>query len=82
MKQIIVVKPKSLDKESKDLLKKDGIIVIEHEDPSAVRVITQLEGLDGNDIFMCAIDAIQRSTYKESANLFGTNMLKLFKPKS
>lgn len=58
MKQIIVVKPNSITKESKLLLKEEDVIVIEHENPNEVRVINTIDGFVSDDVFNCAIDAI------------------------
>ena len=58
MKQIIIVKPDTILPEQKAMLEKNSIIVIEHPNPAEVRLITSMEGFDGNDVFMAAIEAI------------------------
>ena len=62
MKQLIVIKPNGISPEDKALLKESGVIVIEHENPSEVRVINQTEGFEGNDLFNALIDAVKTSS--------------------
>lgn len=79
MKQIIVVKPNSLDEANKKLLTDAGIVLIEHENPNEVRVITQVEGLEGDDVFNCAIDAIRGTNNTDLTKiLFAKGMLEKF----
>ena len=59
MKQIIVTKPNSLSAEDKATLKENDIILIEHENPSEVRVISQIEGFEGDDLFDSLVETIK-----------------------
>lgn len=58
MKQILIVKPSTISDAQKAQLDKNGIIIIEHINPAEVRLITSMDGFDGNDVFMAAIEAI------------------------
>ncbi len=83
MKQIIVIKPKSISQEDKDVLLKNGCIVIENPNPSAVRIINSYDGLEGDDIFNAAIDAISDPSIASIVRTeFANNILKAFKIKS
>lgn len=63
MKQIIVVKPNSISEEQKQFLRENNCIVIEHLNPSEVRIISLMEGFDGDDFLNSMIEAIQKSSY-------------------
>lgn len=69
MKQIIVVKPNSVSEESKKLLKEENCILIEHENPSEVRVICLTEGLEGDDLFNSMVETIQMQGYSVKGEL-------------
>lgn len=58
MKQIIIVQPKSISAIDKQKLSKSGTIVIEHQDPDKVRVITPMEGAEVNDMCLSALEAL------------------------
>lgn len=58
MKQILIVKPETISEEEKEKLKANSIVVVEHPEPSEVRIVTTMDGFDGNDVFMAAIEAI------------------------
>ena len=76
MKQIIVVTPNSISTEGKNLLLKEGIILIEHEDPTKVRVINNIDGFEGDDIFNCLVDAISGTTNTTlTRELLGRNLI-------
>lgn len=62
MKQIVVVKPKTLSAKDKGKLTKGGYLVIEHEMPSEVRIIQKTEGINGDVILLSAMKALV-STY-------------------
>ena len=72
MKQIVVVKHNSMSEEDRKRLRDEGVILIEHENPSEVRVIHQLEGLEGDDLFNSLIEvvgtsnAMVKSTFTET----------------
>lgn len=63
MKQIIVVKPNSISEEQKQFLKENNCIVIEHPNPSEVRIISLTEGFDGDDLLNSMMESIQKSSY-------------------
>lgn len=46
MKQIIVVKPGTITEDNKNFLREEGVIVIEHDNPHEIRVITPLDGFE------------------------------------
>lgn len=74
-KRIIIVVPGSLSAKDKDKLSKNGLLVIEHPDPPAVRIITpsiSADKISGNDIMMSAMYAMSKteSTYGDTAKLF------------
>lgn len=58
MKQIIITKPGSLKPEAIAHLLEHGVVVIEHENPEEVRVISPLDGLDANDLLTSMAKAI------------------------
>lgn len=63
MKQIIVVKPNSISVEQKEFLKENNCIVIEHNNPNEVRIISLTEGFDADDLFNTMVETIQKSAY-------------------
>lgn len=81
MKQIIVVKPNSISDESKKLLKEENCILIEHENPSEVRIISLTEGLEGNDLFNSMVETIQKQGYTVKSDLT-ENFLKKIQKKN
>lgn len=79
MKQIIVVKPNSLDEANKKLLLENDIVLIEHERPNEVRVINNIDGFEGDDIFNSLVDAIRGTDTTEKTNiLFAKSLLTKF----
>lgn len=67
--QILIVKPRSLAAADKKLLRENGVVCIEANDPSSVRLIT-MEGqaLSGNDLFLCAVKALASDKYSDNTN--------------
>lgn len=67
MKQIIIVKPKSLTPKDKEKLCKNGMLVIEHEFPESVRIVSQVSDIeiDGNMLLMSAMDGLQSDYPKQ-----------------
>lgn len=61
MKQIVVAKPNTLSNESKQALKEANVVLIEHENPSEIRIISQVEGFNGDDLFNSLCETIQKS---------------------
>lgn len=74
MKQIIVTKPNSLSAEDKASLKENDIILIEHENPSEVRVINQIEGFEGDDLFDSLVETI-KSGLDSTKSSFASRLL-------
>lgn len=58
MKQVIVVKPKSISPKDKAKLSKAGHLVIEHENPNEVRMLEPESTVPVNEMLKCAIAAI------------------------
>ena len=80
MKPILVVKPGQISQEDKKTLAKEGVVVIEMENPNELRVINPIDSIaEGDDIFTCAIDALSRSSSAEGS--FGTLLVKRIKEK-
>lgn len=75
MKQIIVVKPNSLDEANKVLLKEADIVLIEHENPNEVRIINNIDGFEGNDVFNCLVDAIRGTDNTDKPNTLFAKLL-------
>ena len=61
MKQIIVVKPSSISEEQKQFLKENNCRVIEHLHPAEVRIVSLIEGFDGDDMFNSLVAAMQEA---------------------
>lgn len=62
--QILIIKPRSLTVADKKLLRENGVVCIEAADPSSVRLITaEGQALSGNDLFLCAMNAIAADRY-------------------
>lgn len=58
MREILIIKPGSLSKASIEKLEKDDFIVIEHLNPNDVRIITAMDGVQGNDFIVALIKAV------------------------
>lgn len=61
MKQILIVKPKSISPKDKEKLSKNGFVVVEHDTPDTVRIIQQFDEATGTSITMSAIQAMTTS---------------------
>ena len=58
MAEILVTKPGILNARDKATLRKSGVVVVESEDPSSVKLIkTEGQELSGNDLAWAAISA-------------------------
>lgn len=55
---ILPVKPGSLNKRDKSALRKAGVIVIEHDDPSSIRLLRPAVEIDSSDLLRCAMRAL------------------------
>lgn len=65
MQKIFIVKPKTLSASDKQKLTKHGHLVIEHEFPQEVRIITPVSEIDGNLILMSAMSAMNTTFPKD-----------------
>lgn len=77
MKQIIIVKPGSVDQRTRRFLNKSDVILIEHENPEEVRIVNILDGLDGfdgNAIMLCMARALGNCGHTSARDLFGEYM--------
>lgn len=85
MKQIVVVKPKSLTTKDRANLSKNGYIVIEYEIPSEFRIIGQIELTDlnvhANDLFMSVLYGLTNSIYSEPKSDFAKELYRRLKAK-
>ena len=79
MSQILVVKPNSIKPDAIDAIEKKGIVIIEHENPEEVRVITSMEGYNGDDVFMAAIETIDDFGNEKGKKLFAEILTKKIK---
>lgn len=77
MKQLLVVKPNTISPKDKEKLTKEGFILIEHESPADIKIITQLSGVSGEDVFASAIDGCNYSS--GSQLVFAQSLLKKIK---
>lgn len=82
MKQIVIVTPGSISKDDKETLKQNDIICIEHQNPHQVRIINIMDGFEGNDIFNCAITAINTTSTVEPCRIFGQEVIKVLAKKT
>lgn len=67
MTQILVTKPDALNAKDKSALRKAGVVCVEAEHPSEVRLI-QAEGpaLDASDMLLAAMRAIASDAYRDN----------------
>lgn len=79
---IICVPPKSLTPVQKQVLQKNGAIVIETDNPESVRVINPELPVDTNDYFMSALQAIVENSSDIVAKCFVKNLYQRLKDKS
>ncbi len=57
---ILPVKPNTLSKQDKAALKKVGIVVVECDEPSELRLMTTTMEMSANDMLFAAISAIAK----------------------
>ena len=76
MKQILIVKTGSISKEDKRELLHSDVIVIEHEHPEQVRVISKLDGLKIDGATQTMIDVILKTPYSAVRDEFSKCFLK------
>ncbi len=55
---LLPVKPGTLNDDDKAALRDAGVIVIEHDNPAELRLITPCSELNGNDMLRCAMKAL------------------------
>lgn len=78
MKPIIIIKPKSLSAHDKRILLKEGLIVIEHENPNEIKTLNHLSPIDDNEVLIASVQSILNNNYSDNAKkLFGENLLRL-----
>lgn len=65
MKKIMIVTPGSIKPKDKEKLSKNGCLVIEHEKPNEVRIITETDEITGNAVLMAAMEGIITSSTAE-----------------
>lgn len=58
---ILAVRPNSISESDKCALRQEGVIVIEHENPKELRFIRPDREVDGSDMFVCAMRALDSS---------------------
>lgn len=81
MKKIMLVKPKTVNQKDRKELEKNGFTVIEHPFPSEVKIVTELDGIQGDVILMSAIYAIsQAGTEATQATFFRELNRRIYKP--
>lgn len=61
MKQIIVIKPGSITEENKQILYSNEYVVIEHDKPEEVRVISPFESFNSDDFIKSMIETISQT---------------------
>ncbi len=61
MKTLIFVKPNSISPESKKEALRNGFIIIEHTNPLEIVAITELTGLQADDVMMSAFSGLSIS---------------------
>lgn len=77
MKQLLIVKPGSISSKDKEKLTKAGYLLIEHPFPGDVRIVTQIDGLNGDVLMQALVAGASYDSY--SRGLFGTTLLKFLK---
>lgn len=58
---ILPVKPGTLSAEDKAALREIGVVVIEHENPSELRILNTLSEIPASDMLRCALKALATS---------------------
>ena len=81
MKQIIVTKKDTISPSDKDILKENGIILIECENPNEVRVINQIEGFEADDFVGAMIETIKSTVHSSVRDEFAKKLLDRAKKK-
>jgi hypothetical protein len=59
---LLPVKPGTLNAKDKATLRKAGVIVIEHDNPSELRLLRPSSELDGGDLLRAALTALMKRT--------------------
>lgn len=60
MKQILIVRPDTLNAKDKEKLTKNGFLWIEHPNPEEVKIVVETSDANSNDIMLSALYAINR----------------------
>lgn len=67
---ILVVKPKTLNRADKDLLREAGVVVVENHEPESVRFLSPSQAITSSDMLYAAIVAITESPGINTAEKF------------
>lgn len=69
MSAILVTKPNALNQRDRSLLRKNGVVVVEAENPADVKLIAA-EGAEvsGNDMLFAALKALSADSYSNNTN--------------
>ena len=76
---ILVTKPKTLNRKDKDLLRESGVIVVEAENPEEVRFLRPEADLAHGDMLYAAMQAIACGTLENQKEKFANAMAALVK---
>lgn len=81
MATVLVIKPKTLSVADKKLLRESGVVCVEANDPSSVRLVqAEHQPISGNDLFYAAMKAIAADKYSDNTNqVFTKNLAALVK---
>lgn len=60
MKQILIVRPDTLNAKDKEKLTKNGFLYIEHPNPEEVKVIVETSSENANDVMLSALYALNK----------------------
>lgn len=79
--KIIITKPGNFDKKAKVELIKQGICLIEANEPESVKIISDADFGDANQIMFAAMDAIYNNNSSTDHSYFFKSMYKRIKQK-
>jgi hypothetical protein len=82
MKKYIIVKPGTISPRDRNLIHKNGDLVIEHPSPGDVRIISQIDGESSSDILNAICAGVRRCGNSLTEEYIGEELLKLYKPKN
>lgn len=79
---IIVAAKGSLTEEQKAKLEEKDLIVIETNDPSSVKILSAIDSMTGDALFMSALEAVVDASSMTVPATFARNLLNRLKEKS